>query len=203
MEHPEVRAMASVTAVDVHHPVTLVLTRRVRSGKEAEYEEWLRRQFADAEALPGFMGADVERPAPDAKVREYTSVIRFDSVKNLRAFEHSDMRRKYLTEVVDLVEGDASWHRLSGLEFWFTPPKGTVVPQASRFRMLLVTMATVYFLVMTFGQVTIRLLAGTPFAVRMAALVVVQVTLMTYVFMPRVTRLMARWIYPAVRPTHT
>lgn len=203
MEHPEVRAMASVTAVHVHHPVTLVLTRRVRPGREAEYEEWLRRQFADAEALPGFMGADVERPAPDAKVLEYTSVVRFDNVKNLRAFEHSDLRRKYLASVVDLVEGDESWHRLSGLEFWFTPPKGTIVPQPSRFRMLVVTTVTVYLLIMTVGQLTLRLLGGAPFAVRMAALAVVQVALMTYVIMPRVTRLMARWIYPSVRPTHT
>jgi antibiotic biosynthesis monooxygenase (ABM) superfamily enzyme len=193
----------ATTTVGVRHPVSIVLTRRVRQGKEAAYEEWLKRQFADAEALPGYMGAEVERPSPDAKVREYTTVVRFDSVKNLRAFEHSEMRRKYLAEVVDLVEGDASWHRLSGLEFWFTPPKGTVVPQPSRFRMWIVTMITVYLLVMTFGRLITMVLADTPFAVRMAGLVVVQVTLMTYVFMPRVTRLMARWIYPAVRPTHT
>jgi antibiotic biosynthesis monooxygenase (ABM) superfamily enzyme len=195
--------MSGGAAVQVHHPVTIVLTRRVKPGREADYEEWLRRQFTDAEALPGFMGAEVERPAPDAKVREYTSILRFDSVKHLRAFEHSEIRRKYLAEVVDLVEGDASWHRLSGLEFWFTPPKGTEVPQPSRWRMWVVTMVTVYFLVMTFGQLMIILLSGAPFAVRMAGLVIVQVTLMTYVFMPRVTRLMARWIYPSVRPTHT
>jgi uncharacterized protein len=193
--------MTSMTAV--HHPVTVVVTRRVRPGMEAKYEDWLRRQFLDAESQPGYMGAEVERPAPDAKVREYTSVLRFDSVKHLRAFEHSEMRRNYLAEVVDLVEGDASWHQLSGLEFWFTPPKGTVVPQPARWRMAVVTMLTVYFLVMTAGRLIIIVLGDMPFAVRMAGLVVVQVVLMTYVFMPRVTRLMARWIYPAVRPTHT
>ncbi|HUR35876.1 MAG TPA: hypothetical protein VM032_18860 [Vicinamibacterales bacterium] len=195
--------MASTTAVHVHHPVTEVVTRRVRPGMEEKYEDWLRRQFAEAETLPGFMGVDIERPAPDARIREYTSVIRFDTVKSLRAFEHSDMRHRYLSEVVDLIEGDVTLHRLSGLEFWFTPPKGTVVPQPTRWRMMVVTMVTVYFLVMTAGQVVMRGLSGTPFAVRMAGLVVIQVSLMTYVFMPRVTRLMARWIYPTVRPTHT
>lgn len=195
--------MASATAVHVHHPVTEVVTRRVRAGMDEKYESWLRRQFAEAEALPGFLGADVERPAPDARIREYTSVIRFDNVKNLRAFEHSDMRHRYLAEVVDLTEGDATLHRLSGLEFWFTPPKGTAVPQPTRWRMMLVTMVTVYFLIMTAGQLALRGLAGAPFPVRMAVLVIIQVTLMTYVFMPRVTRLMARWIYPTVRATHT
>jgi antibiotic biosynthesis monooxygenase (ABM) superfamily enzyme len=187
----------------LHHPVTVVVTRRVRPGKEAEYEDWLKRQFAEVEQLPGFVDADVERPAPDNPVREYTTVFRFSSVKTLRAFEHSDVRRRYLAEVVDLVEGDASWHKLTGLEFWFTPPKGTVVPQPTRWRMTLVTMVCAYVLVMTAGQIVVRLLGTTPFPVRMFGLVAVQVTLMTYVFMPRATRLMARWIYPRVRPTHT
>lgn len=195
--------MASATAVHVDHPVTIVVTRRVRQGMDEKYEDWLRRQFLDAESLPGFMGADVHRPAPDAKVREYTTVFRFDSVKNLRAFEHSEIRRKYLAEIVDIVEGDASWHRLTGLEFWFTPPKGTVVPQPVRWRMAIITMVLVYFLIMTAGQLINIMLAGTPLAVRMAGLVIVQVLLMTYVLMPRVPKLMARWIYPAVRATHT
>ena len=49
-----------------------------------------------------------------------------------------------LAEVGEYVEADAVWQRLTGLEFWFTPPAGTVVPQPSRWRMALVMIAVVY-----------------------------------------------------------
>jgi uncharacterized protein len=193
----------AATAVYAHQPVTIVVTRRVRPGRESDYEDWLRRLFQEAAALPGYLGANVERPPVDARVREYTSVFRFDAVDNLRAFERSDMRRRYLAEVVDYVESEASWHQLSGLEFWFTPPKGTVVAQPARWRMALLMIVVVYSLVMSLGQVVGVVLAETPLPFRMLVTIVIEVFFMTYVLMPRLTRLLAKWIYPTARPTHT
>lgn len=57
-------------------------------------------------------------------------------------------RRHALAEVIEFVEGDAVWEKLTGLEFWFTPPPGTVVPQPSRARMAIVTIVVVYGLVL-------------------------------------------------------
>jgi antibiotic biosynthesis monooxygenase (ABM) superfamily enzyme len=193
----------AATAVYAHQPVTVVVTRRVRPGRESDYEDWLRRLFQEAAALPGYLGANVERPPVDARVREYTSVFRFDTVDNLRAFERSDMRRRFLAEVVDYVESEASWHQLSGLEFWFTPPKGTVVPQPARWRMALLMIVVVYSLVMSLGQIVGLVLAQTPLPFRMLVTIVIEVFFMTYVLMPRLTRLLAKWIYPTARPTHT
>jgi uncharacterized protein len=193
----------SATAVQAHHPVTVVVTRRVRPGREADYEDWLRRMFAEAAGLEGYLGANVERPAPDAKVREYTSIFRFDSVENLRAFERSEMRHRYLAEVGEYVEADASWQQLTGLEFWFTPPKGTVVPQPARWRMAMLMIVVVYSLVMSLGQLVGLVLASAPLPLRMLVTIVIEVFFMTYVLMPRLTRLLARWIYPSARATHT
>jgi antibiotic biosynthesis monooxygenase (ABM) superfamily enzyme len=189
--------------VYAHQPVTVVVTRRVRPGREGDYEDWLRRLFQEAATLPGYLGANVERPPADASVREYTSVFRFDTVDNLRAFERSDMRRRFLAEVVNYVESEASWHQLSGLEFWFTPPKGTVVPQPARWRMALLMIVVVYSLVMSLGQIVGLVLAQTPLPFRMLVTIVIEVFFMTYVLMPRLTRLLAKWIYPTARPTHT
>ena len=113
-------------------PVTVVVTRRVKAGLEKGYERWLDRLLEDVKSLPGYLGTTVQRPLGTG--REYTSVFRFDSVEHLRAFEESDLRRRALAEVGEYVEADAVWNRLTGLEFWFTPPAGTVVPQPSRFR---------------------------------------------------------------------
>ena len=62
-------------------------------------------------------------------------MLRFESLQALQHFERSPVRERHLREVTELVEGDAAWRQLTGLEFWFTPPPGTVVPQPSRPRM--------------------------------------------------------------------
>jgi hypothetical protein len=179
--------------------VTVVVTRRVRRGRESAYEDWLRRLLAEAATLPGYLGASIQRPALGATVPEYTSVFRFDSVAHLRAFEQSDLRQRYLQEVVDYVEADATWQRLTGLEFWFTPPPGAVVPQPSRWRMALLLVVVVYGLVLSIGQVVAAVLGSAPAPARLLVTIVFEVLLMTYVLMPRLTRALARWIYPAPR----
>lgn len=181
-------------------PVTVVVTRRVRAGREDAYTAWLDRLIADASALPGYLGARVQPPAAGAP-RVYTSVFRFDSVEHLRAFEASDLRARALAEVTELAEADAVWSRLTGLELWFAPPPGTVVPQPSRLRMALVMIAVVYGLVLSLGQLVGAVLGGAPFPLRLLVTIAIEVFLMTYVVMPRLTRALARWIYPRARAT--
>lgn len=187
----------------VQQPVTVVITRRVRPGREADYERWLRRINQEAPAFAGYLGTEVHRPAADARVAEYTNVFRFDTVEHLKAFEHSDIRQRYLAEVVDYVEADSTWHETTGFEFWFTPPKGTVVAQPSRLRMACVTIAMLYLVVMTVGRVMAMYLGALPLALRTLVIIVVQVLLMTYLLMPYATRAVSRWIYPGTAGTRT
>ena len=42
----------------------------------------------------------------------FTSVFRFADLDDLRAVEASDLRRRYLDEVVDLVEADPIWSKV-------------------------------------------------------------------------------------------
>lgn len=177
-------------------PVTVVVRRRVRQGKESAYEGWLAALIKAASALPGYLGTNVQRPAQSGP-REYTSVFRFDSLEHLRGFEESDLRRRALAEVVDLVEADAVWEKLTGLEFWFTPPPGTVVPQPSRLRMACVMIAVVYGLVLSIGTLVALVLSSAPMPVRLLVTITIEVFLMTYVLMPRLTRWLAWWIYPS------
>jgi len=179
-------------------PVTVVATRRVKPGREEAYERWLARLVREASALPGFLGTELHRPAATGP-REYTSVFRFDSVEHLRGFEHGELRRRALAEVADFAESDAVWSELTGLELWFTPPPGIVVPQPSRFRMALVMIAVVYGLVLSIGQLVALVLADAPPRLRLLFTIVIEVFLMTYALMPRITRWFARWIYPSTQ----
>lgn len=180
--------------------VTVVVTRRVRDGCESAYEAWLDRLILEASALPGHLGARVIRPSAAAP-RVYTSVFRFDSVEHLRAFELSELRASALADVAMLVEADAVWSRLTGLELWFTPPPGTSVPQPSRARMVLVMIVVVYGLVLSLGQLVAMVLENVPAPLRLLVTIAIEIVLMTYVLMPRITRWLARWIYPRARST--
>jgi len=180
--------------------VTVVITRRVKQGREADYEAWLARFQAEARGLPGYLGVTTQRPAPGGP-REYISVIRFATLADLRAFETSDLRARHLAQVGELVEADAMWQHMTGLEFWFTPPSGTVVPQPSRPRMALLMIGVVFGLVLSIGALvnagTARLPVQVPYALRLLLTITIEVLLMTYWLMPRLTKRLARWIYPS------
>lgn len=176
-------------------PVTVVVRRTVKAGREQDYEAWLGRLLEGARGLPGYLGTTVTRPPPGG--RDYVSVFRFDTVEHLEAFEASELRARALREVVDLVEADARWERLTGLEAWFSPPPGTVVPQPSRFRMALVMIVVVYGLVLSIGTLVAKLLGDAPQPLRLLVTITLEVFFMTYVLMPRLTRALARFIYPA------
>ena len=181
-------------------PVTVVMTRRVKPGREADYEAWLHRLIDDAAALPGYRGTTVQPPGPTGP-REYTSVVRFDSVDDLQRFERSDLRARAMAEVADLVEADAVWRRMTGLELWFSPPSGTAVPQPSRLRMALLLVAVVYGLVLSIGRLVALAADGWPMWLRLLVTIGIEVMLMTYWLMPWLTRRLARWLYPTVEHT--
>lgn len=191
-------AGAGADAAD--QPVTVVITRRVKAGCEKAYETWLARLQEDARDLPGYLGATTQRPGP-AGPREYVSVIRFRRLADLRAFEVSTMRRDAMTHAAPLVEADAVWQTMTGLEFWFEPPAGSVVPVPSRGRMALLMVAVVFGLVLSIGSLVNvaadRLPVALPAPVRLLATIAIEVLLMTYWLMPRLTRALAPWIYPA------
>lgn len=93
------------------------------------------------------------------------------------------------------------WERLTGLEFWFTPPPGTVVPQPSRSRMALLMIGVVFSLVLSIGAAVNAAAAllpvALPYPLRLLLTITIEVLFMTYWLMPQLTRRLARWIYPA------
>jgi antibiotic biosynthesis monooxygenase (ABM) superfamily enzyme len=181
----------------VSGPVTVVVRRKVRPGREAEYEAWLSRLTEGAaRAFPGYLGAEFHRPGPDGL---YRSVFRFDSVAHLEAFERSDFRADMLAEGARLFAADAAWDRMTGLEFWFDPPPGTRLAQPSPHRMALVLVAVVYALVLALTLALGPVMAGWPLPLRLLLTVAIQVGLMTYVIMPWLTPRIARFVYPTSR----
>ena len=69
-------------------PVTTTVTRRVTTGHEARYEQFLEGIISAAKQFPGHLGVEVFRPQGPAG--EYRIVYRFDTEEHLRAWLDSD-----------------------------------------------------------------------------------------------------------------
>ena len=175
-------------------PVTVIIRRRVKNGKEAAYESWLEKLATHARQQPGYLGSSIQKP-PTAS-QEYVTVLRFDTVENLDAFEQSERHRAALADVAPLVEADASFEKLTGWEVWFTAPAGAYVPQPSRFRMALLLIVVVFLLVLVIGSAVSLVLTDWPYPARLFITLIIEVFILTYVVMPPLTKVLVGWIYP-------
>jgi uncharacterized protein len=176
-------------------PVTSTVTRRVRPGHEAAYEAFLAGISAAAAAFPGYLGIEVFRPAP-GQGGEYRTVYRFDSAAHLHAWLDAPERAAWLARAEPHAAGPMRTQVLTGLEGWFTLPAQPGTPPPPRYKMALVTWATIFPLITLVVVATAPLLWPLPLLARLAATTGVTVPLMTWVVMPRVTRLLHPWLYP-------
>ena len=174
-------------------PVTVTFVRRVVPGREHDYERALAALHTEVHGTPGYLGANVVH---EPGTHEYASIVRFDSLGSLRAFEDSKVRERWEARALQgIVRGPAEEVRAEGVEFWFeSPTHPPHVPSANK--MALVLIAVVWCIATPFGLYVAPLLANVPAPLRILIAVCVQVALMTYVVMPRVTRALASWLFP-------
>ena len=183
-----------VLPADAAGSVTTTITRRVKPGHEAAYEKFLADISAAAGAFPGYLGEEVFRPAGGQS--EYRIVYRFDSAAHLRGWLVSEERAAWLQRAEPHVAGPMRTQFLTGLEAWFTLPNRPGTPAPPPYKMAILTWVTIFPLITLVVVASGPLLGSLPLVARLAVTTLVTVSLMTWVVMPRVTRLLHRWLYP-------
>ncbi|MBD0252863.1 MAG: antibiotic biosynthesis monooxygenase [Rubrobacter sp.] len=175
-------------------PVTAIASRRVKSGKEEEFEEWVSGILDSVEEFPGYLGSNVVRPS-DPNDDEFQILFKFDHASNLERWQESDERGAWLRRVQPLVHEENVRVR-TGLETWFTLPSRPGEPAPPRYKMAVVTWIAVFPLATAIFALTQPLLGGLPTVFRTLVFTLIMVMTMTYVVMPRMTRLFSFWLYP-------
>ena len=95
-------------------PITAVASRRVKPGREGEFEEWISGILSAANGFPGYLGSNVVRPSgPDD---EYQIVFKFDHASNLKRWEESRERHHWLHKSEELIKEEPNIRILTGLE---------------------------------------------------------------------------------------
>ena len=172
-------------------PVTVTVARRVAVGREREFEQWYDGIIGTASRFPGFLGSGVLRPHKTGQA--WHVVYRFADPESLDRWESSPERADWLRRAENLAE-ETGVARVSGLETWFSLP-GRTAPAPPRWKMAVVTLVAIVPLVLLMNLTVLPLLSGWPLVARTLVFSGTLTGLMTWVVMPRMTRLFRRFLY--------
>lgn len=180
---------------DVHAPLTVVVSRRVKKGQESAFEQLSSQMTERAASFPGYLGATMFRPS-SPEDPEYRIVFKFRDRDTLTAWEDSPERAELLEQIEALLAKPSEREVTSGIVTWFTLPGQNPVKPPPKWKMTFVSWLALYpavtLVFLLFGD----LLAQIPLLLRTMAVTIVVMLLMSYVLMPRMTRWFAFWLFP-------
>lgn len=183
-------------SVDPHQIVTFIITHKIRVGKEAEYEAWVKEIGDACQQYEGHLGSNIIRPSNTHNT--YTVIIRFNNYENLEKWVQSDTRKQYIDKIAPMLEQGDQYEIKTGIDFWFTPlsPRQKV---PVRYKQYLVTLSAIYPLTLVVPLALRPILETVPIlsSIFLGKLLVaiVMVWLMTYGIMPPYTRSISKWLY--------
>ena len=174
--------------------VTAVLTHRVRPGREAGYEEWLKGIAADARTCNGYLGAHILRPELGVS-SDHVIVVQFETCQQLDAWMQSETRRSWIDRVQPLIREPETVKVLTGLEPWFQLPGQPRQAAPKRYKQALLVWVGVAGLSLLVGPLVGTLLPGAPQVLHMLISTGITVALLTYWVMPWLTRCCKGWLF--------
>jgi antibiotic biosynthesis monooxygenase (ABM) superfamily enzyme len=175
--------------------VTAVISHIVRPEREQGYEEWFRGIAADARTFKGHLGVSAIRPRDHAHP-EYVVILKFDRYDNLKTWLESDVRRAWIERLQPLIEKPEAIQTLTGLETWFSLPNQSLKAPPPRHKMALVTWLGVFVTLAVLSRLLAPLLGGLHILLNQLITTGLVVLVLTYLVMPRLTKLFRRWLYP-------
>lgn len=175
--------------------VTVVISRRVIKGREAAFESLSNRMTQCASRYPGYLGADMFRPA-SPNDPEYRIIFKFADETSLAAWQASSERAELLEQIEPLLIAPSKVETQSGIINWFTLPGHNPVKPPSKFRMTVVSWLALYPTVTLIFFLFGDLLSQVPLLLRTLIVTAVVMVAMSYWLMPRFTRWFAFWLFP-------
>lgn len=180
-------------------PVTVSIVRHVEPGHEDRMLAWVRAGSALAERFPGFLGTGWVRPNEESD--EWHMLYRFDSSSSLAAWEASDERAWWIGSAQGIV-GESVRERRTGIEGWFDEPVQHDVedlrptPAAPpRWKQAVMIWVAFFPLSLLSTLLLARYAPHAPVFPRVLGNTLVMTPLMTYLILPRLTRLLDGWLH--------
>ncbi len=183
-------------------PVTVAVQRRVAPENVPAVTRWVQAGVNLANRYPGFLGSGWVRAADGS--HEWHMLYRFADATTLETWETSSDRSRWLEEGRGLVE-ETRVERRTGIEGWFDEPAGTPADEAptpSRWKQSVSIWLGFFPVNLAFTLLVGTLVPGwddVPVVPRVLATTLALTPVMTYLVLPRVTRLLSPWLARAPR----
>ena len=176
-----------------------VLAYRIREGCEEEFASWRARILEESRRWPGFLGAEAFDALDSATHPELIIVLRFDSKEHLEGWLHSPVRAEYMREVRPLIHEYRVRRTGTGFEGWFDISDENRPPAA--WRQGLVVLTALFPIIMLLRTLLAPLFHLLPLPVAFLILLTVDICILTFLVMPRFSRLMGFWLRPKLNAT--
>lgn len=172
-------------------PIHIAITREVRPGCEAEFQQALREFFQASFSHGAVLGATMLVPPPGSESREFGILRTFTNEAERDDFYASPIFKAWEERCTPLtVEGGWSYRPLHGLEAWFRSP-GNPPP---RWKMAVVTWLGVYPVSLLIGFLLSPQLRKLPLVLNLFIVSALMVACLTWIVMPRLTRWFRPWL---------
>ncbi len=187
--------MSKSEHVQDNAPVTVVIARRPKKGKEREMEAFLDGISKETAEFPGYLGVNFLYPR-DTSDPEYRAILKFDSLRHYRAWEESETRHQWLKTGDAISSNPPQIQILSGLETWFALPGGGALQPPPKYKMMVIAWLAVFPLSSLIGYLLGPFAGEWPTLLRSFVFSIILTPAMTYFGIPQVSRFFCRWLYP-------
>jgi antibiotic biosynthesis monooxygenase (ABM) superfamily enzyme len=173
-------------------PIHIAITRRVRPGCEAEFQQALREFLRASFAHGGVWGASMLTPPPGSDRSEYGILRTFADEKERDAFYELPLFKAWEERARTLTEGEPVYRQLHGLEAWFRSPRNP----PPRWKMAVATYLGVFPVAMVLNLALGPVIRSWNFVAGSAVFNACVVASLTWVVMPLVTHALHGWLNP-------
>lgn len=175
-----------------NEPVTAVFGWTVKQGKEQLFEHMMHDIHKVARTFPGHMGVTtLKSPAREGS---FQTVLRFDNATHLEDWLNSPIRHKMMSPLGEIAHTDTST-KATGFETWFEIPGQAVIPPP-RWKMVIATFIAIYPLSLIYALFVAPHTGNWLVSVRALILPIFAPLILTYLFMPFLTRRVLKpWLY--------
>ena len=170
--------------------VTLVSSVRLRPDQEPAYRELHVEAVAACRRFDGFVRSELLAPVPGLQ-DDMVTVLAFDTREHLQAWMDSDERRSILAEMVPLHEGPRTVNVVGGFAGWFRPAGARAT---KRWKQAVTVLSALFPISVVLTIARGRLAPDLPLAVGVLLNNVIGIVLLTWIVMPYLTRVLARWL---------
>ena len=176
--------------------VTSMVCRRIKPGREKDYDDWLERYLTSERKAPGYLGTTIIIPGGSKSSLRYI-IHRFTDKESMERWETSLESPNLLGEVNDYSE--RHYEMATGMETWFSLPDSKAqmaVTPPPRWKMAVVVFIAAYTITSITRHILTPLIGQWPMWANSVIYTGILVVSLTFFAMPVISRVLRRWLYP-------